>query len=639
MTKLEELSAKIAEAKEAYYNSGTSPLTDQEYDRLVEKASRLGYIDYVGSKPATSIPTITHDHLMLSLDKVHSVGEIKKFADGKDIIMMLKMDGLSVSATYIDGVLVRLETRGDGEIGNDILFHANSFENLPKVINKSGKYVIDGECVIKQKDFDSLNSDYSNPRNLASGSLNQLNPAISAQRHLRFVVWDVIEGGSSGYSHKNLDEASELGFDVVPYLIGEDTKDYMMETSLERIREVAERLSYPIDGCVIRYDDIDYGRSLGVTGHHPRHSCAYKYEDESYPTKLIDVIWQLGKSGQLTPVATFKPVDMSGVVVERASLHNISVMKSLELTHGCTVYVCRANDVIPQIVSADYDGDGEIKIPSECPECHGETKVVKQNDSEVLYCTNPNCKGRVLSRLEYFVGKSGLDINGLSEKTLGILYNLGVVRKFSDIFMLYEHREILENIPGLGKRSVDKLLSAIKASSQNVDLPHFISALSIPGVGLSQAKLLAKAFGTWKAFEEAAVSGSYDFTQLGGVGDVTARSIVDYFHSESFDRGLDSFIVFADVRSTRASADTGESDSGDSPISGKTFVITGKLHSGKRDDLVAKIETLGGHVAGSVSKNTDYLINNDSQSTSSKNVKAKQLGVEIITEDEFLAML
>lgn len=635
---LENLKQQIEQAKNDYYQTGTSPLTDLEYDRLVEKAEKLGYIDTVGSKPVKNIPVIQHEHPMLSLDKVHSSEEVTEFVNGKDFVVMNKEDGLTISATYIGGILSRLETRGDGVEGNDIMFHANSIENLPKLINISRKYVIDGECVILYSDFDKINGSakgekYSNPRNLAAGSLNQLDPKISKTRHLRFYAWDVVEGGETDSLFDNLMYASNRGFDIVHCLKTNDADPEHLVDIFNDFRNDAKNDSQPIDGIVIKFDSISYGKTLGRTEHHFKNALAFKFESEIAETKLKEVTWQIGKTSSLCPVAIFNPpVSLSGSIVERASLHNVSIMKQLGLTDHCTCYVTKKNEIIPQIEYVDNDGDGEIEIPQICPVCGGKTEVIKQNDSEVLYCTNPNCSGKLLGKLSHFASKQGLDIDGLSEKTLEDLIGLNMVSSFEDIFNLANHAERLKKIPGYGKKSVDNLLAAIE-KSRKCDLQHFISALSIPGIGVAQSKELCKVFPTWNDFYKAAIN-NYDFTKIDGIGNVLSQNIKRYFKDNNPRiNDLASCINFTSAVSVQPSTNS-------STIAGKTFCVTGDVHHFKnRKELSDKIECLGGKVSGSVSGKTDYLINNDINSSSSKNTKAKNLNIPIITEDDFLKMI
>ena len=631
----DDLIGKIQKANEDYYNYGTSQLTDEEYDRLVAQAERLGYVETVGTSPVNSIPKIQHQHPMLSLDKIHSEFEVKKFIKGGQCLAMYKADGLTISATYNDGVLVRLETRGDGEVGNDIMHHANSISNLPKVINRIGKYVIDGECVILKSDFDSINSEYKNSRNLAAGSLNLLDSAESAKRHLRFYGWDVIEGGSNNSLCANLVEANYLGFETVyMYVLRGDETMEQISKMLTFIKNNADYEGFPIDGVVIKYDDIQYGKSLGMTEHHPLGAVAFKYQDETYATKLKKVIWQVGKSGKITPVAVFNsPVFINGSEVERASLHNLSIMKNLGLTDGCTCYVIKANDIIPQIDHVDQDGDGDIPIPILCPICGELTKIVKDNNTEVIMCTNEDCEGKLLGKLTHFVSKKGMDIDGLSEATLQTFINMGWLHSLGDIYLLNAYQSGMLHLPGFGKKSVDKLLKSIEASTHDVDPRKFITALSIPNVGTGQAKLIFARFHNINEFVNA-VDNGFDFSSIPGIGPILNRNIHTWMKKNrsefNFIRGI---LTFQSDNVMNKPTVAGS-------LAGKSFVVTGSVnHYKNRAELTAAIEAHGGHVASSVSKNTDYLINNDVTSMTGKNKKAKELGVEIISEQDFLKMI
>ena len=631
-SKLFELVNNIREAKRLYYSSGRSPWTDAEYDAMVKEAEAMGYVETVGAAPVDSIDKIKHEHLMLSLDKCHSVSEVQNFINNQNVIAMDKADGLTCSATYIDGILTRLETRGDGEIGNDVMFHRNSFMNLPQFINKTGKYVIDGECVILWSDFYEMNERlaeserYSHPRNLAAGSLNQLDPAISKKRNLRFYAWDVIEGGRSDSLLDNLFEAKKLGFDVVNFI---RCGELSLESIIDLIKVEAEERRFPIDGVVFKYDSLSYGRSLGKTAHHFKNGIAYKYQDDCYPTKLKSVTWQVGKTGTITPVANFDPVDVSGVIVEKASLHNISVMKQLGITNGCTCYIKRSNDVIPQIDHVDYDGDGEIDSPTVCPECGHPTYIDRSGKSEILMCSNDDCPAVLLGKWETFVSKKGMDIDGLSEATLKMFLKRGyLTNMFESIYHLSDYKNEMYNLPGFGKRSVDKLLAAIE-SSKEVDLVHFLTAFSITNVGPSQAKVISNYFKSFDKFKEA-LDNQFDFTIIPGFGNITSAQINNWW--------VNNHMQMLDVeKEIRFKTDNFmNKPEGSYPLAGKTFVITGTLNYYSRKDLQAKIESLGGKCVGSVSKSTSYLINNDVKSSSSKNTKAKQLGVPIISEDEFI---
>lgn len=639
MNYLNELKEQIEKASELYYNTGTSFLTDEQYDMLVTKASRLGYVEKVGAKPVSNIPTIVHDHDMLSLSKVHTGKEVIDFIGDKRVLFMSKADGLTCSATYSDGVLVKLETRGDGKVGNDILFHAMSIDNLPKYINKDGLYVIDGEVVILRSDFDKINEEskekYANPRNLAAGSLNQLDPKVSSSRRLKFFAWDVIEGGVYGKLSDNLNEAIELGFTVVPNLLHYKSDTVVtsedIDSYIDAIKEESDLIGLPIDGVVIKYDDVYLKDKLGNTEHHFRNATAYKFTDESYPTTLTGVTWQVGKSNAIIPVLEFEPVEISGSVVERCTAHNISIYKSLGITEGCTCYIKKANDIIPNCVGTDDNGGEPIPVIDVCPVCGAPTKIIKQNDSEMLYCTNENCKGALLGKLKHFVSKSGLDIEGLSEQTLKTLVNMGAVNSFEDIFKLKAWKVRLSSVPGFGTKSIDKLLKSIDEASQHVDLAHFISALSIAGIGLAQGKVLAQTFDTWAKFYECATN-KYDFTSIDGIGSVLSKNIHKYFAQNKDVDMLTAYITFAD--------DEPKKSEGDAKLNGLIFVVTGKVYTFKnRNELSDKIQSLGGHVASSVTAKTNFLINNDATSGSTKNRKAHELGVKIITEDEFLEMI
>ena len=635
MDKLEELKELIKQAKDAYYSSGKTIMSDAEYDRLIAKAERLGYIETVGAEPVSELPKIKHEHPMLSLGKVHTVEEVNDFIGDKEVVAMYKADGLSISATYIDGVLTRLETRGNGEVGNDIMIHAKSFMNLPLVIDKSGKYVIDGECVILRKDFEAINTKipdeddkYKNPRNLAAGSLNLQDQKISATRKLRFYAWDVIEGGGN-FLDVNLIEAKRLGFESVFYFCCRN----MTEDKLDYIRGLSEMEGIPIDGVVIKYNDIEYGKSLGATIHHPNLAVAYKFEDESFPSTLRDCIFQVGKTGQLTPVLIFDPIEIDGSAVEKCSAHNISILKELNPRIGCTCYVYKANGIIPQVDCCDDDGDEEIVVPSVCPVCGSPTIIRNDNDSEVLYCTNPHCAGRSLGKFKHFVSRKGMDITGLSEETLRKFINLGWIERFMDIYDLPQHYNEMINLDGFGKTSVDKLLKSIEASRHNVQLQKFITALSIPGVSEGQSKAICKKYSTWQEFLDARNRpGSY--MSIDGIGDVIDSSIRNWFKEE------DNLADASNVAAVLQFEDAMNEPEGDFPLSGMTFVITGKLnHFDNRNQLVDVIEKAGGKVSGSISAKTTYLINNDTTSTSGKNKKAHELGTKIISEDDLLAMI
>ena len=648
---MSELCNVLNKASDDYYNRGNSELTDAQFDSLYNTLKRMenstkvimanSPTRKVGAPVVDKIDEVKHSHLMLSLDKVHSADEIIKFCGNHDVLFMLKMDGLTVSVTYNDGKLVRIETRGDGVIGKDVTHLASAFENLPVEIKVKGEYIIDGEAIITYEDFNNINDviknaddKYKNPRNLAAGSLNLQDCAIAKTRHLKFIAWDVIKEPKQYYSLDNkLAMAKILGFDIVPYVCmkdyGEIINSHVVSTILILMKHKANEKSYPIDGVVVKFDNVEYGSSLGRTDKFFRNAIAYKFEDERYPTKLKDVVWQVGKTGTITPVIIVDPIDIDGSTVERASVHNISIFKSLHLTKGCTCYLYKANSIIPQCDSADDDGSGEIQIPEVCPVCGGKTRITRNNDSETLVCTNPECPGKLLGRAKHFVGKKGMDIEGLSEATLEKFIDLGWINKLYDIYLIDQYFPKLVNMSGFGKKSVEKLAASIE-SSKDVELKNFIAALSIPDIGSSQSKVIAQKMKTWDKFAAAGM-GTYDFSQISGIGSVLNANIHRWFRTMYY---YDNVEQLAEMMRFKTENETSGSHQS---LKGKTFVITGSLkHFSNRDELKEKIENLGGKVSGSISAKTSFLINNDINSNSSKNNKAKNLNIPIITEEEFL---
>lgn len=651
-----DLVTKLNEASDKYYNTGNTIMSDAEYDKQLDELKRLenetGIImansptRNVGAPVVDKIDEVKHNHLMLSLDKVHSTDEIIKFCNNYDVLFMLKMDGLTVSATYNDCKLVRLETRGDGVSGKNIIHLASAFENLPAEINVKGEYIIDGEAIITYKDFNKINDaiknpddKYKNPRNLAAGSLNLQDCTVAKKRHLKFIAWDVIkEPNKREYVREKLVDAAELGFDIVGHthtrdigMLLKNTENFVLEV-LNDTKSYAENRGYPIDGIVIKYDNVEYGASLGRTDKFFRNAIAYKFEDEKYPTKLKDVVWQVGKTGTITPVIIVDPIDIDGSTVERASVHNISIFKSLHLTKGCTCYLYKANAIIPQCDSADDDGSDEIQIPEVCPVCGSKTRIERNNDSETLVCNNLVCQGKLLGRAKHFVGKKGMDIEGLSEATLEKFIDLKWVNNLLDIYCLDQHFPKLVNMSGFGKRSVEKLAASIEAS-KDVELKNFIAALSIPDIGSSQSKVIAQKMKTWDEFAAAGM-GTYDFSQISGIGSVLNANIHRWFRTMYY---YDNVEQLAEMMRFKTENDTSGSEQ---PLKGKTFVITGSLkHFSNRDELKEKIENLGGKVSGSISSKSSFLINDDINSNSSKNIKAKSLNIPIITEEEFLEMI
>lgn len=656
VNEMKELVAELNKYCDAYYNQSKSLISDfefdQKYDQLLNMEKETGIIlsnsptQHVGYEVKSELVKTAHSHLMMSLDKTKDVNVLKKFIGDKEFVLMCKMDGLTCLITYENGELIRAETRGNGSVGELITHNAKVFDNIPLHINLSGHVEIEGEAIITYDDFEKINAKikdpdakYKNPRNLASGSVRQLDSKIAKQRHVKFVVWKVPAGMEQINSfNERLERAKELGFDIVPYIHAVDTHN-PMEDTIECLRMAAEEYSYPIDGMVVTYDDIFYGLSLGVTDKFPRHSLAYKFYDEEYETTLQDIEWSMGKSGVLTPTAVFDPVEIDGTSVSRASLHNVSIFKEFNLHKGDLITVYKANQIIPQVSGNITRGNGagdKFEILGTCPICAGDTVVLKKKDSEILMCMN-QCKGKLLGELCAFVGKKAHDINGLSETTLSLMIHRGLVNSPIDLYKLKEKKEQLSYLPKMGAKKISNLLKAIE-DSRNTTLEKFIVGLNIPLIGSRAAKDIAKheemrtkALRFIKPISTfiTDVREGYDFTCIEGLGTERNKSIHNYFkENDDYVCALASQFTFQD--------DTVESTTTNTVLNGKKFCITGKLHKFEnRDALVADIESKGGKVVSGVTKATDYLITNDKESGSSKNKKAAELNIPIISEDEY----
>lgn len=643
--RLKELTEYLNKCRNAYYNDNKSLITDYEYDNLYDELENLenettisfanSPTKNVGFEVKSELKKVKHSHPMLSLDKTKSVEELKKFIGNKDSLLMLKMDGLTVAVTYENGVMVSAETRGDGTTGELITHNAKTFVNLPTTIPYKEKLIVFGEAIITYDDFEKINNKlpddkkYKNPRNLVSGSVRQLDNKICAERNVRFVAWRLVEGSNSNDFMDRLSELGRYGFEIVPAI---EVNKLEINSLLEKAQRIAEELKYPIDGCVFSYRDISYIDKLGATSHHLRGQYAFKFYDEEVVTTLKYIEWSCGKSGQLTPVAIFEPVEIEGTTVERASVHNVSILTQLDLQVGDEITVYKSNQIIPQIrenLSAK-NRESYIQIPAFCPICNSPTEVRRDNSTDVLVCTNPNCKGKLLGKVSHFVSKKGMDIDGLSEETIKKFIELGWINTIYDVYNLSEHFEKLKSFSGFGKKSVDKLKESIE-TSKTTTLKQFISALSIPNVGTAQAKILAKQFNTWDKFYEAAMS-NYNFSKLEGFGEVMNNNIHKWFIEDNGNiEQIISLLTFEEENTnTTPSVD----------LTGKTFVITGSVHIFKnRDEFKAFVESANGKVSGSVSKNTYALVNNDKASNSSKNKKAKELNIPIVTEEEFMEMV
>ena len=617
------------------YDKGIPEISDRAWDDMYFELAALeherGYVlpnsptQIVNYTVVNELQKVKHNHPMLSLDKTKDIEEIKSFVSNKDWIAMLKMDGLTCSLLYENGRLVKAETRGDGDIGEDVTHNAMVIPSIPKRIPYTDRLVVDGEIICKLDDFKEFEGEYKNSRNFASGSIRLLDSNECAKRKLTFVAWDVIGKPKSKSLWAVLSWLCDFSFTVVPLLRG----SYHSVEDTMCLKQIAEDYSYPIDGLVFKLDNpIEY-ELMGRTDHHFCGGLAYKFYDELYETKLLDIEWTMGKTNTLTPTAIFQTVNIDGTDVSKASLHNISIIKKLGLTNNCTVKVYKANQIIPQIDSCLQDGDSAIKIPKYCPICGRETEVVKENESEVLMCTNSNCSGKLLGRLKFFVSKPAMNIDGLSEATLEFLIDKGWVKSFRDIYHLVDYKNLLEKCSGFGVKSVEKMLDAIE-DSKDVKLESFICALSIDGVGKSASKTISNAFdGNFDAFYKA-FKNLYNWSELADIGDKTAANITKYLTENEAE--------IVDLASEMRFILQQKSEAKQNPFIGKTLCVTGKLNHFTRDGIEAKILELGAKTSGSVSKNTHYLITNEA-SGSSKYKKATELNIPIITEQEFLNMI
>ena len=646
---------ELNKASEAYYNTEQLIMSDYEFDQKLEELRQweeeTGIIlsnsptHNVGATVLDNIKEVTHKTPMLSLEKCHSTEEIVKFANNHNLVASVKLDGLTVRLTYKDGDLILAESRGNGVVGSDVTEHVKQFTNVPLHINKEGTYIIDGEALIKLDDFTEINKngEYKNGRNLAAGTLSSLDTSVVKDRKLSWYAWEVVKGDSDNSFYKRLLNAQNLGFDVVPCYDITINEFNQLQIHIDNFINIAEQEHLPQDGVVFKFDDIAYGKSLGNTSHHFRNGIAYKVFNDSVETTLRDIEWSCGKTGILTPVAIFDSVDIEGSEVSRASLHNISVMEEIMDSPwvGQKIGVYKANLIIPAIRWAEqlnYDNQNSsnkqfFDIPSACPICGASTKIIRDNESSVLYCTNDNCKGKLLGKLTHAASKNALNIDGLSESTIEKFINLGWLNSINDIYYLSAHENEMKTLDGFGKKSVEKLLNSIERS-RNISLERFIYSLSIPSIGKSVSKDISKLCEeNFNNFIDLMKSSPEKLLAINGFGITMMNSMTEWWYENSlwvYELSKEfTFktpkLVFDEVLNT---------------LKGKTFVVTGSVnHYKNRDELKADIVAHGGTVAGSVSSKTSYLINNDINSTSSKNQKSKTLNIPIISEEDFLQML
>ena len=634
LSKIKELVEKLNYYTKLY-DEGRPEISDKEWDDMyfelqkIERESGIYLEDSptqrVNFQVVNKLNKVEHNHPMLSLDKTKDINEIQKFVYDNDYIAMAKMDGLTCSLRYMNGKLVSAETRGNGLVGEDILHNALQVKNIPNRINFQDELIIDGEIICTYENFKNFESEYKNPRNFASGSIRLLDSKESSMRKLSFVAWDCIKGLNDFTLLGKLCKLLDFGFTIVP--TRRDIVNYNIEKVIKNIQLDCQKLGYPIDGVVFKYNKCSEYEAAGKTDHHFKGGLAYKFYDEEYETILRDVEWTMGRTGVLTPVALLEPINIDGSEVSRASLHNISIMDELGIKYQDTkVMVYKANMIIPQISKAlPYEGEiaSLINIPAVCPIC-GEPTIIKgENGVRVLYCSNPNCEGKLINRLDHFFGKKGLDAKGLSKSTFEKLIDWGWIENIKDVFKLKEHKKEWENMQGFGEKSVEKILQAIE-DCKSCSFDAIISAAGIPLIGRTVGKDLSKRFGSYSEFREAVENG-FDFTSFGGYGWEMHKAISDFDYSE-LDYIVDNYLQIKE----------NIKEDNELKLKNLIFCVTGKVHIWKnRDSLSAFIESLGGKVTGSVSKNTNYLINNDVNSTSAKNKKAQELNIPILSEEDF----
>ena len=624
------------------YDEGHPVISDKEWDDMYFKLQNLEtlYNIYLSDSPTQNVNyqvvnklnKVKHNHPMLSLDKTKSIDAIKSFLGNKDFICMAKMDGLTCSLKYLDGKLVSAETRGNGIEGEDILHNALQVKNIPNKINYKEELIIDGEIICTYNDFKDFEKEYKNPRNFASGSIRLLDSKESSMRNLTFIVWDIIKGLDEDRLSSKLLKADELGFTIVPFEI--NLSEY---ETIEQIMEIVKKSSsiYPIDGLVFKYDNCDEYIAAGKTDHHFKGGLAYKFYDEEYETTLKNIEWSMGRTGVLTPVAIFEPIEIDGTEVSRANLFNLSVAR--DTLHGTQyrlgwegqkINVFKANQIIPQLSWSEEDDEktkAYFSYPASCPICGYSTKIKKENDVEVLLCDNEQCEGKLLNRVEHFFSKKGLNAKGLSKATIEKLIDWGWINGIKDVFTLDAYAEDWKKKAGFGEKSVNNIITSIRESS-NTDLESVISAAGIPLIGRTVARQIANIFNTYEDFREAI--GNFDFSEIDGFGYEMNKSLKNYNYDE-LDYIVENFLTINNKIEERK----------EQKLEGLTFCVTGKIKQWKnRDELSSFIASLGGKVVGSVSANMDYLINNDINSTSSKNLRAKELGKQIIDEQTFMDM-
>lgn len=647
LNRMRELIALLNRASEAYYKENKEIISNFEYDRLYDELLGLesrsntvlsGSPTYkVGYEVAESLPKKEHDTPMLSLDKTKSEEDLREWLKDKEALLSWKLDGLTIVLNYLNGELKTAVTRGDGIRGEVITENAKTFKNIPLKIDFKEELALRGEAVISYSDFEKINEEipdidakYKNPRNLCSGSVRQLNPEITAKRRVHFYAFALVaaQGKDFGNSVKNqMEWLKSIGFDTVEYIITDARK---IGADIQTFENKIEKNDLPSDGLVLIYDDIEYGRSLGATSKFPKNSIAFKWSDEVKQTKLLGIEWSPSRTGLINPIALFEPVELEGTTVSRASVHNLSLVEGLKLGRGDIISVYKANMIIPQIAE-NLTGSGNIEIPESCPVCGGKLIIKQEAEVKTLHCTNKGCPIRHIKGFALLAGREALNIDGLSEKTLEKFIALGFIREASDIFKLSRHKEAIVKMEGFGEKSYNKLEASIE-KARHTTMPRLLYSLGITGIGLSNAKLLGRHFNF--NLERLINAKKEELTEIDGIGEVLAASIEEYFSDSGNLERLNRLLEYLEIKKEKPALMQ------NSNIVGKTFVITGKTEKFEnRKKLQELIEDKGGKVSSSVSANTDYLINNDNASNSAKNKKAKELGVSIITEDDFLNLI
>lgn len=643
MERMKELVVLLQEASRAYYAQDIEIMSNYEYDKLYDELvaleEELGMVlagsptVSVGYEAVDELPKEAHESPMLSLGKTKDREELRSWLKDKEGLLSWKLDGLTIVLTYRDGELFKAVTRGNGEVGEVITNNARVFKNIPLRIQYTGELILRGEAVISYSDFEKINEEiedvdakYKNPRNLCSGSVRQLNNEITAKRNVRFYAFSLVKAEGVDFSNSREQQSlflKQQGFDVVEYIkVNENTIIDAIGTYEKKIEEY----DIPSDGLVLIYDDIEYGRSLGRTAKFPRDSIAFKWADEIRETTLLEIEWSPSRTGLINPVAIFEPVELEGTTVSRASVHNVSILRALKLGIGDKITVYKANMIIPQIAE-NLTGSDTVELPCKCPACQGETQVSAVNDVQSLYCMNPDCAAKKLKAFSLFVSRDAVNIDGLSEATLEKLIGKGFIQEYRDIFHLEQYHDEIVDMEGFGEKSYQKLIQNIN-QARTIILPKLIYSLGIANIGLANAKVICKHY--QYNLDDMRQADVEELSQIDGIGEVIAKAFVDYFADEKNRERLDHLLEELTIEQEEINAD-------EQTLQGQVFVVTGSLeHFSSRNELKDLIEKKGGKVTGSVTSKTVCLINNDITSNSSKNKKAKELDIPIVTEEQFM---